>query len=224
MEQILNFIVLLSNALADEDPEFAVKARNAFSALENGDEDNLDNCRVFTIKELEKNYLKLKVVEFDHNHGESMYSPDKSKQAIQRFRDDDLVKDMDDGRKVIDLDEKNSDYCQELVCTSPGTLLQPWIGEKSLGLKSWFMLWTMLNDITFRTFPDLEPVGHVKLGKILGISTRRGNMVYSSDWMEEATEIMLENQEKSENTRIFVGSHLWKRLLQLVLGIVMLSA
>ena len=85
------------------------------------------------------------------------------------------------------------------------------------------MLWTMLKDITFRTFQDLEPVGHVKLGKILGISTRRGNMVYISDWME-ATEIMLEIQEKSENTRIFVGSHLWKRLLQLVLGIVMLSA
>ena len=28
-------------------------------------------------------------------------------------------------------------------------------------------------------------------------------MVYISDLMEEATEIMLENQEKSENTRIF---------------------
>ena len=104
---------MLANALADEDPEFVVKARNAFSALENGDEDNLDICRVFTIKELEKNYLKLKVVEFDHNDGESMYSSDKSKQAILRFRDDDLVKDMDDGRKVIDLDEKNSDYRQE---------------------------------------------------------------------------------------------------------------
>ena len=51
-----------------------------------------------------------------------------------------------------------------------------------------------------------------------------GNMVYISNWMEEAMEIMLENQEKSENTRIFVGSHLWKRLLQLVLGIVMLPA
>ena len=34
-------------------------------------------------------------------------------------------------------------------------------------------------------------------------------MVYIIDWMEEATEIMLEYQEKSENTRIFVGSHLW---------------
>ena len=63
-------------------------------------------CTVFTIKELEKNYLKLNV-EFDHYHGESMYSSDKSKQVIQRLGDEDLVKDMDDGRKVINLDEKN---------------------------------------------------------------------------------------------------------------------
>ena len=52
------------------------------------------------------NYLKLNV-EFDHYPGESMYSSDKSKQVIQRLGDEDLVKDMDDGRKVINLDEKN---------------------------------------------------------------------------------------------------------------------
>ena len=46
-------------------------------------------------------------VEFDHYYGESMYSSDKSKQVIQRLGDEDLVKDMDDGRKVINLDEKN---------------------------------------------------------------------------------------------------------------------
>jgi arginyl-tRNA synthetase len=94
---------------ADEDPEFAVKSRNTFSALENRDQDNVDiweMCRVLTIKELENNYLKLNV-EFDHYYGESMYSSDKSKQVIQRLGDEDLVKDMDDGRKVINLDEKN---------------------------------------------------------------------------------------------------------------------
>ena len=35
-----------------------------------------------------------------------------------------------------------------------------------------------------------------------------GNMVYISNWIEEATEIRLENQEKSENTRIFVEDKL----------------
>jgi hypothetical protein len=36
---------------------------------------------------------------------------------------------------------------------------------------------------------------HVKFWKILGISSRRSNMVYISYLMEEATEFMLENQE-----------------------------
>jgi arginyl-tRNA synthetase len=60
--KVLLDVCVKANALADEDPEFAVKARNEFCALENRDQDNLDiweMCRVFTIKELEKNYLKL---------------------------------------------------------------------------------------------------------------------------------------------------------------------
>eukprot|EP00090_Calanus_glacialis_P004925 TRINITY_DN13716_c0_g1_i1.p1 TRINITY_DN13716_c0_g1~~TRINITY_DN13716_c0_g1_i1.p1 ORF type:complete len:297 (-),score=68.24 TRINITY_DN13716_c0_g1_i1:859-1722(-) len=82
--KVLLDVYVKANALADEDPEFAVKARNAFSGLENGDQDKLDiweMCRDFTIKELEKNYLKLNV-EFDYYHGESTYSSDKSKQVI----------------------------------------------------------------------------------------------------------------------------------------------
>ena len=70
-EIILKFCLIF----ADEDPEFAVKSRNTFSALENRDQDNVDiweMCRVLTIKELENNYLKLNV-EFDYYHGESMY-------------------------------------------------------------------------------------------------------------------------------------------------------
>ena len=50
-------VYVKANSLADEDPEFALKARNAFNGLENGDQDILDiweMCRDFTIKELER--------------------------------------------------------------------------------------------------------------------------------------------------------------------------
>ena len=82
--KVLLDVYVKANSLADEDPEFALKARNVFSGLENGYRDKLDiweMCRDFTIKELETNYLKLNV-EFDHYHGESMYSSDTSKQVI----------------------------------------------------------------------------------------------------------------------------------------------
>ena len=35
-------VYVKANSLADEDPEFALKARNAFNGLENGDQDILD--------------------------------------------------------------------------------------------------------------------------------------------------------------------------------------
>ena len=43
---------------------------------------------------------------------------------------------------------------------------------------------------------------HVKFGKIMGMSTRRGQMVLMSDILEEAAARMRENQDKSANTRV----------------------
>ena len=138
-------------------------------------------------------------------------------QAIQRFRDEDLV---DDGRKVIDLDEKivtivKSDGTSLYITRDIAAALDR---REKFGFEKMIYVVDNAQGYHFQNlFKILSRLGcgwsqecqHVKFGKILGISTRRGNMVYISDLMEEATEIMLENQEKSENTRIFVGSHLW---------------
>ena len=43
---------------------------------------------------------------------------------------------------------------------------------------------------------------HVKFGKVLGMSTRRGQLVLMSDILEEATARMLDGQERSANTRV----------------------
>ena len=71
-----------------------------------------------------------------------------------------------------------------------------------MGLTSRFILWTKVKDIIIRTCSGwLESgVPAFQFGKKLGISTRKGNIVNICDLMEEATEMMLENQEKSDNT------------------------
>ena len=81
--------------------------------------------------------MKLKV-EFDHNHGESMYSSDKSKQAIQRFRDEDLVKDKMMAGKLLILMRKivtivKSDGTSLYVTRDIASAL---VRRESLGLKS----------------------------------------------------------------------------------------
>lgn len=214
--KVLLDVYVKANAVAEKDPEFAVKARSAFSDLENGDEDKFEiwkMCRVLTIKELKKNYAKLNVT-FDYFHGESMYSLSKSKQVIKKLRECNLVKDLEDGRTVMDLDEKNS----VTIIKSDGSSL--YISRDiaaALDRKEKFGFEEMIYVVDnaqgshfqnlFKILTMLgcewsEQCQHVKFGKILGISTRRGNMVYISDLMEEATQIMLENQDKSENTRI----------------------
>eukprot|EP00092_Neocalanus_flemingeri_P027003 GFUD01029284.1.p1 GENE.GFUD01029284.1~~GFUD01029284.1.p1 ORF type:complete len:582 (-),score=149.51 GFUD01029284.1:36-1781(-) len=210
-------VYVKANALAEKNPEFGLKARNAFNELENGDHDKLEvwkMCREFTIDELNKNYAKLNV-EFDHFHGESMYSTERSEQVIKRLRECDLIKDLEDGRKVIEVDDKN----RVTIIKSDGSSL--YISRDiaaALDRKEKFdfdkMIYVVDNSqgSHFQNlFKILDKLGcdwsnnceHVKFGKILGISTRKGNMVYISDLIEEATDIMLENQDKSENTRIF---------------------
>ena len=210
-------VYVKANALAEKDPKFAVKARSAFNSLENGDKERLEvwkMCRELTIKELNKNYSKLNVT-FDHFHGESMYSAEKSEQVIKLLEECELIKDLDDGRRVIDLDDKN----RVTVIKSDGSSL--YISRDiaaALDRKNKFdfdQMFYVVDNSQGNHFKNLFQIlsklccdwskncEHVKFGKILGISTRKGNMVFISDLIEEATEIMLENQEKSENTRIF---------------------
>jgi len=208
-------VYVKANALAETDPEFALKARNAFNSLEKGDFDKIDvwqACRDLTIEELDKNYAKLNV-SFDHFHGESMYSADKSKQVINQLRECEMLIDLEDGRKVIELDDN-----RVTIIKSDGSSL--YISRDiaaAVDRREQFRFDQMLYVVDnsqgnhfqnlFKILGKLgcdwsEDCGHVKFGKILGISTRKGNMVYISDLIEEATDIMLENQDKSDNTKL----------------------
>jgi len=215
--KVLLDVYVKANKIAEKDPEFALKARNAFNSLENGDEEKLELwrlCRELTICELNKNYSKMNVT-FDHFHGESMYSLAKSEKVVQKLRDDDLLKTLEDGRIVIDLDEKS----KVTVIKSDGSSL--YITRDiaaALDRKEEFdfdELIYVVDNAQANHFQNLFRIlhmlgcpwsgncRHVRFGKILGISTRKGTMVYISDLIDEATEVMMENQEKSENTRVF---------------------
>jgi len=210
-------VYVRANSLADQNPEFAMKARNAFNSLENGDEEKLEiwkTCRELTIKELNKNYTKLNV-SFDHYHGESMYSLDKSDKIMHELKEHGLLRTLEDGRTVIDLDDKHrvtlikSDGSSLYITRDIAAAVHR--REEFLFDELIYVVDNAQGNHFSNLFRILQMLGHdwsghcrhVRFGKILGISTRKGNMVYISDLLEEATNIMLENQEKSKNTRIF---------------------
>lgn len=154
---------------------------------------------------------------------------EKSEKVIQGLKECGLLKSINDGRTVIDLNETN----RVTVIKSDGSSLYITrdIAAALHRSEEFFFdeLIYVVDNAQGRHFSNLFEIlqllghdwssqcRHVRFGKILGISTRRGNMVYISDLIEEATNIMLENQEKSENTRVF--SEVEKRENAEVVGI-----
>ena len=213
--QSLLAVYIKANKLAEEDEHFAEKAKRAFRELEDGDRDKVEfweQCRNLTILELEKNYATLNI-SFDHYHGESMYSKDKSASVLELMERLGLLRVTEDGRTVVPLERsqvtvRKSDGTGLYISRDVAAALDRaqrfqfdrmfYVVDNSQG--------THFNNL-FEILRKLQcswadSCQHVKFGKIQGLSTRKGNIVYLADILEEATRIMLENQAKSANTRV----------------------
>ena len=213
--QSLLDIYVKANKLAEQDENFATKAKTAFKELEEGDQDKVDfweHCRRLTILELEKNYKTLNI-NFDHYHGESMYSKDKSAAVLKMMDEQGMLRVEDDGRTVVDLERskvtvKKSDGSSLYISRDIAAALDRaerynfdlmfYVVDNSQGTH-FNNLFEILRKLNCSWADSCQ---HVKFGKIQGLSTRKGSIVYLTDILEEATSIMLENQEKSVNTRV----------------------
>ena len=213
--QSLLEVYIKANQLVEADESFAAQAKTAFRKLEEGDKEKVDfweNCRRLTISELEKSYKTLNI-NFDHYHGESMYSKEKSAATIEMMERLGLLKVVDDGRKVVELERskvtvKKSDGSGLYISRDIAAALDR---AKRFNFDQMFYVVDNSQGTHFNNLFEIlrklncewaDSCQHVKFGKILGLSTRKGNIVYLTDILEEATNIMLENQEKSANTRV----------------------
>jgi len=209
-------IYIKANKLAEENPDFAKKARDAFTKLENGDEELLNQwsqLREYTRQELQKTYKRLNI-NFDYFHGEAMYGSDKNTEVIKDMVEKGVLKRHDDGKQVVEIDK---DTIVTVVKSDGSSLYASRDIAAALDRKNTFNFDKMCYVVDasqgshFKNlFQILRLLGHewssscqhVMFGKILGMSTRRGTMVYLSDVLDEARDIMLEMQDKSPNTRI----------------------
>ena len=192
--QSLLAVYIKANKLAEEDENFAEKAKRAFRELEDGDKDKVDfweHCRKLTILELEKNYKTLNI-NFDHYHGESMYRKDKSADVLQRMEDLGLLEVTEDGRTVVELERskvtvRKSDGSGLYISRDIAAAL-----DRAARFKFDRMFYVVDNSQAthfnnlFEILRKLKcewsgSCQHVKFGKIQGLSTRRGNIVYLTD-------------------------------------------
>ena len=208
-------VYIEANRKAEADETFMQKALDSFKSLESGDSEKLqiwDRCRQLTLEELNKNYSKLNVA-FDCYHGESMYGQKSLNQVLTLLENRNLIKVTDDGRTVIPLERTNvtvkkSDGSSLYITRDIAAAIDR---NESFNFDKMFYVVDNSQGTHFNNlFEVLRRLGcewsgdchHVKFGKIMGMSTRRGQMVLMSDILEEATARMRENQDKSANTRV----------------------
>ena len=185
------------SALGDE-------SRAEFTALEHGNEENLELWRWFvsvSLAEYEKTY-KLLGITFDSYKGESFYT-DKMPAQVEKLRNMGLLE-IDDGASIVNLDKWNMPVC--LILKRDGTTLYPTRdiaaavyrkGEynfdkaiyvtsagQSLHFAQWFKVVELMG------YDWYDKLVHVPYGTVsingAKLATRTGNVILLRDLFEEA--------------------------------------
>jgi len=202
------------NQAVEEDPSLDSEARLLFKQMEKGDDIILEYWRKFralSIRKYEETYNRLGI-SFDVYSGESQYN-EYMKKIIQEIKDKKLWQ-SSQGAKIIDLQEYNLNIA--LLRKEDGSTLyltRDIAAADDRYQKYHFhkMLYVVGTDQKFhfqQLFKILELLGkkwasrcvHVDFGRVQGMSTRKGQVIFLKDLLDEgqrrALEKMKVNPEK----------------------------
>lgn len=200
-----------ANRKAETDTEFAAKARTVFSQMENGELPDLEawnQYRNYTVNEMERVYGRLGV-KFDVYAWESDYRKVKISKHLEAMKQSGFLTTETDGKVAFVLDEN----IRRPILKSDGSTLYltrdiAAIIDRQEKFQFDRMYYVAGNE-QFQHFDSLfsiaEKLGirnadklyHVKFGKVEGMSTRKGNVVFLSDILDEIRDLMYEKQIKS---------------------------
>ncbi|XP_014098389.2 probable arginine--tRNA ligase, mitochondrial [Bactrocera oleae] len=210
-----------ANTLAKTDANITEKARECFTNLENGTDAELarqwQEYRKYTVTELEQVYARLGV-HFDQYDWESQYSQRQISDVLERLQEQALLLDESDGRKVVKVDGRRIP-----VVKSDGSSL--YLTRDIAAVLDRFrrynferMYYVVDNgqadhfNALFKTTAalttdiSLDRMVHIKFGRIHGMSTRSGKVVFLRDVLDEARDLMLEKQLQSATTKVELSS------------------
>lgn len=196
------------NAGEVQDAENTVhaQAKRVFKAMEDGDEKALAQWRRFrelSIEKLKETYAKLNV-HFDVYWGESMVSPESMKRSIEICEEKGLTAVEENGALLVDLKKYKMD--RAIIRKADGTTIyltrdlggawDKWnkyhfdkhiiitAAQQALHFKQMFKTVELMEE------PYAGRLEHVTFGMVHGMSTRRGNVVFLDDILNDAGEAM----------------------------------
>lgn len=206
-----------ANRMAESDPEFATKAREVFSQMENGELPDLEawrQYREYTVKEMEQVYGRLGV-RFDVYAWESDYRKVNILNQLDLLRKSGYLQVEADGKETFVLDE---DVRRPILKSDGSTLYLTRdvaaVVDRQERYKFDRMYYVAGNeqhqhfDSLFKIakkigVPNADKLYHVKFGKVEKMSTRKGNVVFLSDILDEIQDLMYNKQINSPSKQIF---------------------
>ncbi|XP_051880144.1 probable arginine--tRNA ligase, mitochondrial [Pristis pectinata] len=206
------------NRLAEDCEDIQKAAQEFFRSLEHGDKQTLalwEHFRAISIEEYEKIYQRLGV-HFDEYSGESLYQV-KAQELLQWIDQRGLLKKTKQGVGVVDLSPTGDLSIYAKIVRSDGTslyLTRDIAAAADRMEKYNFDKMIYVTDKEQRThfqqmFEVLKILGfnwtercqHVPFGLVKGMKTRKGDVVFLEDVLNEARSRMLQNMAASKTTK-----------------------
>ncbi|KAM4042175.1 putative arginine--tRNA ligase, mitochondrial isoform 1-T1 [Anomaloglossus baeobatrachus] len=206
------------NAEADKDEEMKQSAYEFMKKLESGHPQALSlwtHFRGLSIEEYSKVYKRLGV-QFDEYSGESFYI-EKSQDVLNLLQNKNILTITKDGTGVVDLTENRDMSAYSTVMRSDRTSLyitrdiaaaidrmekynfdeMVYVTDKSQQkhFQNLFKILKMLGK------DKVNHCHHVMFGRVQGMQTRRGDVVFLEDVLDEARARMLQNMAKTESNK-----------------------
>ncbi|KAG8582185.1 hypothetical protein GDO81_007948 [Engystomops pustulosus] len=205
------------NEAAEKDEEMKRSAREFMRELESGNPQAISlwtHFRGLSIEEYAKVYKRLGV-QFDEYSGESFYR-EKSQDILNLLRSENILQITKDGKGVVDLKENGDMPVYATVMRSDGTTLyltrdiaaaidrmEKYNFDKMVYVtdKSQEAHFQNLFKILKKLGKDANRCHHVMFGRVKGMQTRKGEVVFLEDVLDEARARMLHNMAKAGTSK-----------------------
>lgn len=200
-----------ANQVAKEDETVHEEAKSYFSDIEQGklDLENWKTIRELTVQELENVYQRLGI-QFDAYHWESDYNYLAIKDLMTSLESQKIITVDDSGKKVAKVNNRDvtvlkSDNATLYLSRDIAALLDRY--QKYNFDKMLYVVDNAQTDHFAAVFDIVKNINkecskgceHIKFGRIKGMSTRTGNVVFLNDILDEAKRKMYEKQLQSKS-------------------------
>ncbi|KAF4513963.1 UNVERIFIED_CONTAM: hypothetical protein B566_EDAN018304 [Ephemera danica] len=213
--QTLYEAYVVANQRAETDPAVHEKAREIFRQLEEGNFPEIkrwEKFRGYTVKELESTYARLGV-KFDEYQWESMFGAREIRDVLDSLRSQGILTTSPEGRQTAKVGDRNvtlvkSDGSSLYLTRDIAAALYRY--EKHKFHKLLYIVDNSQSDHFTSLRHLLTEIGHswsetgirhVKFGRVHGMSTRKGQVVFLKDILDEARDRVVLRQQQSANTR-----------------------